>query len=216
MSENLDYIGAYAFFASKITTLNITQTVSIISTGAFKDCTSLTDLAFEDKSKLTTIGSEAFRNCTSLKAIIIPDSVTEIGDYAFTDCISAKTLKISNSIVHINNSSFAALKAVDFITIPEGVTHLYRNAFVNGLAEEILLPSTLKSISIGALQMSNLKYIYYNGTIDDWNKITVDYSYNGNVNANTRYFYSEEAPTTEGNFWHYVDGIPTPWENVEE
>ena len=24
-------------------------------------------------------------------------------------------------------------------------------------------------------------------------------------------FYSENQPTIEGNFWHYVDGVPTLW-----
>ena len=31
----------------------------------------------------------------------------------------------------------------------------------------------------------------------------------------TNYFYSETAPTEEGNFWHYVDGKPTPWKSEE-
>ena len=27
----------------------------------------------------------------------------------------------------------------------------------------------------------------------------------------TIYYYSETQPTTEGNYWRYVDGIPTAW-----
>ena len=27
----------------------------------------------------------------------------------------------------------------------------------------------------------------------------------------TVYYLSENAPETEGNFWHYVDGVPTVW-----
>ena len=33
--------------------------------------------------------------------------------------------------------------------------------------------------------------------------------------SKTIYFYSEEQPTEPGNYWHYVDGIPTPWETEE-
>ena len=31
----------------------------------------------------------------------------------------------------------------------------------------------------------------------------------------TVYFYSEEKPTEPGNYWRYVDGVPTPWETQE-
>ena len=26
-----------------------------------------------------------------------------------------------------------------------------------------------------------------------------------------KYIYSETEPTIGGNFWHWVDGVPTPW-----
>lgn len=29
--------------------------------------------------------------------------------------------------------------------------------------------------------------------------------------CDTVYYYSETFPTTEGNFWHYIDGEPTVW-----
>jgi len=25
------------------------------------------------------------------------------------------------------------------------------------------------------------------------------------------YYYSDKNPTTEGNYWHYVNNKPTPW-----
>ena len=27
----------------------------------------------------------------------------------------------------------------------------------------------------------------------------------------TRYYYKEETPVEQGDFWHYVKGVPTVW-----
>ena len=35
---------------------------------------------------------------------------------------------------------------------------------------------------------------------------------NGKELQKRRYYYSETAPTDSGNYWHYVNGVPTIWE----
>ncbi len=58
--------------------------------------------------------------------------------------------------------------------------------------------------------------VYYMGTPEEWEKIEIIGKYGG-IGANielmnaTRYYYSETQPTEPGNYWHYVDGKPTPW-----
>jgi len=68
---------------------------------------------------------------------------------------------------------------------------------------------------------SKLKTIFYRGTEADWAQIEVQASNTNDMLLNpkfkgiTVFYYSEEEPTEEGNFWHYVDGKPTPWETNE-
>ncbi len=56
--------------------------------------------------RVTKIGYEAFRGCSSLTSVIIPNSVTSIGNHAFRDCSSLTSVTIPNSVTSIEWSAF--------------------------------------------------------------------------------------------------------------
>lgn len=58
---------------------------------------------------------------------------------------------------------------------------------------------------------TELDYIYYIGTSQDWYNIFID-DHNAILSRTTVYFYAPDgAPDETGNYWRYVDGVPTPW-----
>ena len=60
--------------------------VTSIGNDAFRDCSSLTAITLPEG--VTSIEISAFQGCTSLTAITIPKSVTSIGGWAFNGCSS--------------------------------------------------------------------------------------------------------------------------------
>ena len=65
-----------------------------------------------DGMKVTTIGNAAFKGCSSLTSITIPEGVTNIGIYAFSECSALESIKIPKSLTSINApfSSFSPAK----------------------------------------------------------------------------------------------------------
>ena len=77
-----------------------------------------------DGRKVTSIGGYAFRDCTSLTSVTIPDSVTSIEQYAFRDCTSLTSVTIPDSVTTIGGSAFWGCKNLTSVTIPDSVTRI--------------------------------------------------------------------------------------------
>ncbi|MEG1528945.1 MAG: leucine-rich repeat protein, partial [Clostridia bacterium] len=123
--------------------------VTSIGERAFKGCSGLTEVTIPDS--VTSIGMLAFNECSGLTSITIPNSVTSIGKNAFDGCSGLTSITIPTSVTSIGNYAFCYCRKLTTITIPNSVTSIGEGAFsgCSGLTS-ITIGSGVKSIGQGA------------------------------------------------------------------
>ena len=57
----------------------------------------------------------------------------------------------------------------------------------------------------------SLSKVYYEGSEKQAGKIEIKKEGNQKLLDAIWFYYSEFKPVASGNFWHYVDGVPTEW-----
>ena len=101
--------------------------VTSIGSYAFYDCSSLASITIPNS--VTSIRGRAFSGCTSLTSITIPNSVKSIDNYAFYDCSSLSSITIPNSMGSIGDYAFSGCSSLTSIAIPENMTSIGSKAF---------------------------------------------------------------------------------------
>lgn len=170
--------------------LKLDGTFCITGTGAMYDysydtVTDETNIPWYDYRKeitaisigagVTRIGKWVFRDCSNLTSLVIPNGVTEIGGFAFWICTGLETVEIPQTVHSIGPYAFYKCGALRQVTVPEGVTTLPDQAFYRCTAlETVTLPRTLTAIGNSTFRgCSALENIYFIGTSEEWNSITV-------------------------------------------
>ena len=112
-----------------------------IGDDAFWDCSGLTSITIPNS--VTSIGGQAFCDCSGLKSINIPDSVTEIDSYAFLGCGGLESITVGSK-----NSKY---KSENNCLITKGVKYLLPETLVLGCKNSII-PNSVTEIGYGAFR----------------------------------------------------------------
>ncbi|MDE7473589.1 MAG: leucine-rich repeat domain-containing protein [Muribaculaceae bacterium] len=100
-----------------------TTRLDAIPTGAFKDCTSLT--AIELPQGVATIGADAMRGCTGLTRVTLPATLAYIGHDAFSyTALTDIDLSGCHRLGAIGGWAFAGCDRLTSAILPDGVTTL--------------------------------------------------------------------------------------------
>lgn len=227
INNNVTYINGRAFRnCTKLETVNFNiNRLSMSGRYQFFGCTSLKTIRLPEG--LTYLDLYAFQGCTNLEEIYIPSTLTYFGDRPFWDCYSIRKVHIASieSWCKISfdqddlSSSYPAYcgakiylneQLIENLVVPSSVSKIPNYGFNSPDVKTVVLPYSVVLICDYAFNSCNeLTATYYEGTLEEWNQISIG---TGNTYlTNNVYYYSESEPTEPGNYWHYVSGIPTVW-----
>ncbi|MCR4847107.1 MAG: leucine-rich repeat domain-containing protein, partial [Eubacterium sp.] len=138
---------------------------------------------------VTSIKNQAFRECSSLESIDIPNSVTSIGDQVFDGCKNLTDIKLSNKLESIGGGAFKGCSNLSSIEIPDGVKSIGEGAFWDcSCLESIKIPDSVTSIGEYAFEgCDNAKFYIVKGSYAE--------EYLKDNNLEYEYYLIPESPT---------------------
>ena len=150
----ISYIGkdSNVVFPSEINGVKVTSISGISGEGIY------TVESVTIPETVTTIVSEAFKDCTSLSEVNLPDSLVKIDREAFAGCTSLKHIYLPPNCFsdYIDGTDYSGYNifgnsGLETVELSEGIEILPDNIFYMTNIKEITMPSTLKTIGFGAL-----------------------------------------------------------------
>ena len=124
-AQIMDYSGT----GEKIIIPSILGGVPVTSIGdqAFSDCSDVNSITIP--KGVTSIGEGAFSGCKSLISISLPESITSIGDCAFEDCTGLTSISIPPKAALIGEDTFKGCTNLTSITRNSATSTVYKQAY---------------------------------------------------------------------------------------
>jgi len=188
------------------------KTVVAVSDNAFDSISESYAESMVFPSTVTSIGKSAFSRISKV-AISFEGPIYKISESSFEKCTTLKEIKLGNGMETIPFSAFASCTALNRAQIPDSVKIIEENAYEKcSSLLTVVLPSSLTTIENGAfLECNSLKSIFFKGSEEQFDLIDIADGNDPILTADL-YFYSEEKPSTQGDFWHYdSNGTPVIW-----
>ncbi len=238
--NSVKYIGAYAFDGcSSLASVTGMDAVESIGENAFRntpfapadDSTPANTLYYLNnwliaahkfsgtltlRSGTVGIADSVFKSNADITSVDFGDSLRYIGKYAFGSDSSGKGMltevQFPASLRSVDESAFSYQSKITRISFGENLTFIGKNAFrfCSSIAE-VLLPESLQTVQCWAFSATAPSAkLFLENTLEN---IYAEKEWSGfGANKAICYEYSETPKT--GNYWRYVDGVPTVWETA--
>lgn len=97
------------------------------------------------------IGTYAFKECSNLEKVVLPEKLKVISEGMFQWCISLKKLEIPKSVTKIDSDAFDKCEKLEEVILPDGVKHISYNTFNEcSMLANIEIPNSVTTIGDAA------------------------------------------------------------------
>lgn len=176
--DGVTNVGYKAFYScDSLASVTIPNSIISIEGNAFYNCSNLYEVSITEMESWCNIDfADVYSNplyyaqklCLDGKLVsevVIPDNVKSIENYAFYNCNSITSIIIGNGVSNIGRSAFSNCTNLNKITLPKTITFIDQYAF-----------SKCESLSI-----------YYIGTQDEWENVSIATNNDDLLNATIYY-----------------------------
>ncbi len=117
MTDNITYIGQYAFRSNGATLTSVTwgKNVETIGQYAFYNCYYWTGGDLVIPEKVTRIEAQTFYGCSKLTSVDL-SNVTYVGNSAFLSCTGLTSITLGEGVTEVGNQTFANCSALTTVT----------------------------------------------------------------------------------------------------
>lgn len=115
-------IGDYAFYRTKLNTLDLPEGLNSVGNYAF----SATEISSFNAEGAESIGEYAFERCKQLKIFSLPESLEVISEGAFYGCTSLESLTFAEvkRLEYLGRQAFCECYALTEVTLPDSVEYI--------------------------------------------------------------------------------------------
>lgn len=153
-NHNSVYTVPWYNYRDAITTIQMDEGITRISSYVFHSCSNLTSVTIPDG--VTYIGNSAFCACKSLTSIVIPYGVVNMGSSVFEDCTNLVSISVPETCHGFSSYSFENCTSLQTFIIPEGTTDITWNVFKNCQSlTSVYVPNSMKRFSDGSFEGCN-------------------------------------------------------------
>ena len=165
-------IDASAFSGCKMSKVKIPDSVVTIGNGAFSWCPNLESISFPDS--VTSIGQGAISECAKLKSVRLSNNIETIpgkpGYGFFKNCSSLKTIIIPKAVKTIYTGAFVGCTSLEKVYIPkevENINTLFYDTSNKNANQNLVVYTDASKDSIPTGWAANWNQINYNSKLKD-------------------------------------------------
>lgn len=207
LPETITSIGESAFSdCSSLKTINFPSSLTEIGESAFQLCIKL-EKADLSQTKMREIKANSFYNCSSLKTVVLSQSILAIQANAFHSCSSLESIALPANFIGIANSAFAECRALKNVTLNEKITKILAMTFYNCTSlEKISFPSSMQSIGkyvfTGCTSLKQIEYLGDNPSSISASEVFSAYKLSAEAASPESLYLPNVASDPNGSSWN--------------